>query len=76
MPGKTRPCLRRKVLLNVDYSNLSLTDKKCIHTIFEKYDLLQEKNIKLQKEVYELREKVKHLEFMRDEGYRMEGYDG
>ena len=76
MPGKTRPCLRRKVLLNVDYSNLSLTDKKCIHTIFEKYEMLQEKNIKLQKEVYELREKVKHLEFMRDVGYRMEGYDG
>lgn len=76
MPGKARPCLRRKVLLNVDYSNLSLTDKKCIHNVFEKYDLLQEKNVKLQKEVYELREKVKHLEFMRDEGYRMEGYDG
>lgn len=76
MPGKARPCLRRKVLLNVDYSDLSTTDKKCIHTIFEKYDLLQEKNIQLQKEVYALREKVKHLEFMRDEGYRMEGYDG
>ena len=74
MPGKTRPCLRRKVLLNVDYSNLSLTDKKCIRTIFEKYDLLQEKNIKLQKEVYELREKVKHLEFVLDLGYRQEGY--
>lgn len=68
MPGKARPCLRRKVLLNVDSSDLSLTDKKCIRTIFEKYDLLQEKNIKLQKEVYELREKVKHLEFVREYG--------
>lgn len=75
MPGKARPCLRRKVLLNVDYSNLSLTDKKCIHTIFEKYDLLQEKNIKLQKEVYELREKVMHLEFVLELGYRQEGYE-
>ena len=72
MPGKTRPCLRRKVLLNVDYSNLSLTDKKCIHTIFEKYDLLQEKNVKLQKEVYELREKVKRHEDMWEQHYAME----
>ena len=72
MPGKTRPCLRRKVLFNVDNSNLSLTDKKCIRTIFEKYDLLHEKNIKLQKEVYELRDEVAHLEFVRELGYRQE----
>lgn len=76
MPGKTRPCLRRKVLLNVDSSNLSTTDKKCVHKVFEKYDLLQEKNVKLQKEVYELREKVKHLQFILEEGYRQEGYLG
>ena len=64
MPGKTRPCLRKKVLLNVDKSDLSTTDKKCIYTIFKRYDMLQEKNIKLQQEVYRLREKVKRYDAM------------
>ena len=35
MSGKARPSLRAKTLLNVDYSNLSMTDKKCIHAVFE-----------------------------------------
>lgn len=38
MSGKARPSLRTKTLLNVDYSNLSTTDKKCIHEVFERYE--------------------------------------
>jgi hypothetical protein len=34
MSGKTRPSQRAKVLSNVDYSNLSHTDKKFIHDMF------------------------------------------
>ena len=40
MPGKTRPSLRAKTLSNVDLSNLSITDKKCIHEVFEKFETL------------------------------------
>lgn len=40
MPGKMRPSLRAKTLLNVDLSNLSLTDKECIHRVFEKFEEL------------------------------------
>lgn len=38
MPGKARPSLRAKTLLNVDRSNLSITDKKCIHHVFEEFE--------------------------------------
>lgn len=38
MAGKTRPSLRRKVLYNVEHSNLSATDKECIKAVFEKFD--------------------------------------
>ena len=34
MSGKTRPSQRAKVLSNVDYSNLSYTDKQFIHEMF------------------------------------------
>lgn len=34
MSGKTRPSQRAKVLSNVDYSNLSYTDKHFIHDMF------------------------------------------
>lgn len=34
MSGKTRPSQRAKVLSNVDYSNLSHTDKQFIHDMF------------------------------------------
>lgn len=37
MPGKARPSLREKTLANVERSNLSITDKKCIKEIFERY---------------------------------------
>lgn len=38
MSGKCRPSLRPKTLLNVDLSNLSKTDKECIHAVFELAD--------------------------------------
>lgn len=38
MAGKTRPSLRRKVLYNVEHSNLNATDKECIKAVFEKFD--------------------------------------
>ena len=45
MPGKARPSLRHKTLENVERSNLSATDKKCIATIFLRYEqLMDEKN--------------------------------
>jgi hypothetical protein len=34
MSGKTRPSQRTKVLLRVDYSNLSYTEKQFIHSMF------------------------------------------
>lgn len=37
MPGKARPSLRSKTLANVEMSNLSETDKKCIKEIFGRY---------------------------------------
>jgi hypothetical protein len=40
MAGKTRPSLRTKTLQNVDHSNLSITDKECIHQVFERYEKL------------------------------------
>ena len=36
MPGKTRPSLRQKTLLNVARSNLSVTDKKCIVEVYSR----------------------------------------
>ena len=36
-PGKARPSFRSKTLANVEMSNLSETDKKCIKEIFERY---------------------------------------
>ena len=44
MSGKARPSLRRKTLSNVDRSNLSITDKKCIHAVFE---LVEQQNAKV-----------------------------
>ena len=45
MPGKARPSLRHKTLENVERSNLSTTDKKCIETVFLRYEqLMDEKN--------------------------------
>lgn len=41
MPGKCRPCLRKKTLENVKHSSLSTTDKKCIKTVFEKFESTQ-----------------------------------
>lgn len=38
MPGKARPHLRVKTLVNVEKSNLSTTDKECIKEIFKRYD--------------------------------------
>ena len=40
MAGKTRPSLRAKTLQNVALSNLSLTDKQCIESVFEKFEAL------------------------------------
>ena len=40
MAGKTRPSLREKTLQNVALSNLSLTDKQCIQSVFEKFETL------------------------------------
>lgn len=40
MAGKTRPSLRAKTLQNVDHSNLSLTDKECIHQVFKAFEEL------------------------------------
>lgn len=40
MAGKTRPCLRKKVLDNLARSNLSRTDRDCIVNVFEKYEQL------------------------------------
>ena len=40
MPGKARPSLRHKTLENVERSNLSITDKKCIATVFMRYEQL------------------------------------
>ena len=37
MSGKCRPSLRAKTLLSVARSNLSTTDKKCIHAVFERF---------------------------------------
>lgn len=42
MSGKARPSLRAKTLLNVDYSNLSITDKKCIHEVFSRFENMNE----------------------------------
>lgn len=40
MAGKTRPSLREKTLQNVAISNLSMTDKKCIESVFAKFDAM------------------------------------
>ena len=47
MPGKTRPSLRQKTLLNVALSNLSVTDKKCIVEVFRMFEeLMSEQKVK------------------------------
>ena len=47
MPGKTRPSLRQKTLLNVARSNLSVTDKKCIVEVFRMFEkLMSEQKVK------------------------------
>ena len=45
MAGKTRPSLLHKTLKNVALSNLSLTDKKCIESVFEKYEALSKADV-------------------------------
>jgi hypothetical protein len=40
MAGKARPSLRDKTLKNVWASKLSLTDKQCITTVFNRYEEL------------------------------------
>ena len=47
MPGKARPSLRSKTLTNVEMSNLSTTDKKCIKEIFERYPRMEAEIVKL-----------------------------
>lgn len=37
MSGRTRPSARKKTLCNVMHSNLSITDKRCIEEVFEKF---------------------------------------
>lgn len=38
MPGKARPSLRKKTLLNVSRSNLSIIDKNCIAEVFKRFE--------------------------------------
>lgn len=38
MSGKCRPCLRRKTLCNVWFSELSNTDKDCITAVFDRFE--------------------------------------
>lgn len=38
MSGRARPSARKKTLYNVKISALSVTDKKCIEEVFEKYE--------------------------------------
>ena len=38
MSGKCRPCLRRKTLCNVWFSELSNTDKDCITQVFDRFE--------------------------------------
>ena len=38
MSGKARPSLRQKTLANVMRSGLSNTDKKCIVSVFKRFD--------------------------------------
>ena len=45
MAGKTRPSLRAKTLQNVALSNLSLTDKQCIESVFEKFEALSKADV-------------------------------
>ena len=45
MAGKSRPSLRAKTLQNVASSNLSLTDKKCIESVFAKFDALSQADV-------------------------------
>ena len=40
MPGKARPSLRKKTLLNVLRSNLSIADKKCVGEVFKAFEEL------------------------------------
>ena len=45
MAGKTRPSLRVKTLQNVATSNLSKTDKKCIVSVFAKFDAMSKADV-------------------------------
>ena len=45
MAGKTRPSLRAKTLQNVALSNLSLADKQCIQSVFEKFEALSKADV-------------------------------
>lgn len=45
MAGKTRPSLKEKTLQNVALSNLSLTDKQCIQSVFEKFEALSKADV-------------------------------
>jgi formylmethanofuran dehydrogenase subunit E len=45
MAGKSRPSLRAKTLQNVATSNLSMTDKKCIESVFAKFESLSKADV-------------------------------
>ena len=45
MAGKSRPSLRAKTLQNVATSNLSMTDKKCIVSVFAKFDAMSKADV-------------------------------
>ena len=45
MAGKSRPSLRTKTLQNVATSNLSMTDKKCIESVFAKFDAMSKADV-------------------------------
>lgn len=52
MSGKTRPSQRTKVLLSVDYSNLSYTEKQFIHEMFTLAEKQQVENERLNNELH------------------------
>ena len=45
MAGKLRPSLSEKTLQNVAISNLSSADKKCIQSVFEKFDEISKADV-------------------------------
>ena len=66
MAGKARPCLRKKVLFNVDRSTLSITDKVYIHSVFEKLEQMELEEVKKKAEMK--KEKNTKIFFLCDRG--------